>query len=109
MGKQEMILKDIADAARFGRRVNSGRTVLQHPYSQLNPSQLGSAQPGDDRQDGRLAAAGRTINGSNRMIGRKTGLKSKSRRVSQLASEIKEAHRIKWLKVSHQSSGISQQ
>jgi hypothetical protein len=57
MGKQRVILKQIADVAHLGRQIDAGGGVVEHPLAHLAAAGVGPQQAGDALQRHALARA----------------------------------------------------
>src|SRR5713226_2211462 len=107
MGKEQVILKNITNSTVLRRQVDSRRFIFQQSGTQTNQPLIGPAKTGDDRENRRLAAAGRPANGRDRLVHDKCRLQSESRRVEQFTFEFEKAHYLSG--VRSQESGVRSQ
>jgi hypothetical protein len=57
--EERVILEHVTDRALFGLPVHAPCRVEPEVVTELDPARVGSRQPGDEAQDGRLAGARR--------------------------------------------------
>ena len=86
MGKQQIVLKQHADAPRLGRQ--GGEQPLAEPYLPRQPDRPRGQHPRESRQQGALAAAARAHQGQHLAGGHRQGGQRQQGLVIQVEGEL---------------------